>query len=302
MVQPWQRVTRQKVTQSFFANQEISFPPLASNCGQESPMVIEAEVGGHLIHRIKIAEAPAEFPPNEPTTEKGVKMAIHPKSNLDVFRWRPVDMKEVSRSIAEHHLNVREGCSPIRQKNKGQSPYQSKAIQEEVAKLVEAHIMRELHYHSWLSNLVMSHTEQEIFRDIKENFQTLRRINMKVNTKKCTFEADEGMFLGHVVNMKGIKACLEKAKAVLKLQSLRTLKEVQSLNGKLESLSRFLSKSAEKSLPFFKTLKNCKKESDFLWTTKAEKAFQEMKQHIDELLIFNGTKAKRRIDNVPLCS
>ncbi|GJT70473.1 hypothetical protein Tco_1029759 [Tanacetum coccineum] len=52
MVQPWQRVTRQKVTQSFSANQEISFPPLASDDGQESPMVVEAEVGGHLIHRM----------------------------------------------------------------------------------------------------------------------------------------------------------------------------------------------------------------------------------------------------------
>ncbi|GJX79195.1 reverse transcriptase domain-containing protein, partial [Tanacetum coccineum] len=46
------------------------------------------------------------------------------------------------------------------------------------------------------------------------------------------------MFLGHVVNMKGIKACPDKAEAVIKLQSPRTLKEVQSLNGKLASLNR----------------------------------------------------------------
>ncbi|GKB19994.1 reverse transcriptase domain-containing protein [Tanacetum coccineum] len=52
MVQPWQRVTRQKITQSFSTNQEISFPPLESNDGQESQMVIETEIGGHLIHCI----------------------------------------------------------------------------------------------------------------------------------------------------------------------------------------------------------------------------------------------------------
>ncbi|GJU14523.1 hypothetical protein Tco_1142489 [Tanacetum coccineum] len=78
---------------------------------------------------------------------------------------------------------------------------------------------------------------------------------MKLNPKKCTFGAVEGMFLGHVVNEKQIKECQEKAEAVTKLQSLRTLKEVHSLNGKLASLNRFLSKSAEKPLPFFKTLK-----------------------------------------------
>ncbi|GJV38376.1 reverse transcriptase domain-containing protein [Tanacetum coccineum] len=99
--------------------------------------------------------------------------------------------------------------------------------------------------------VIKSHTEQEILRDIEETFQVLRKINMKLNPKKCTFEAEEGMFLGHVVSIKGIKACLEKAEAVMKLQSPRMLKELQSLNGKLASLSRFLSKSAEKSLPFF---------------------------------------------------
>ncbi|GKC69980.1 hypothetical protein Tco_1115863 [Tanacetum coccineum] len=61
---------------------------------------------------------------------------------------------------------------------------------------------------------------------------------MKLNLKKCTFGAEEDVFLGYVVNMKGIEACPEKTEAVIKLQSLRTLKEVQSLNGKLASLNR----------------------------------------------------------------
>ncbi|GJY69213.1 hypothetical protein Tco_0472195 [Tanacetum coccineum] len=52
MVQLWQRITRQKTTQSFSADQEIYFSPLRNNGGQETPIVIEAEVEGHLIHRI----------------------------------------------------------------------------------------------------------------------------------------------------------------------------------------------------------------------------------------------------------
>ncbi|GKD92213.1 reverse transcriptase domain-containing protein [Tanacetum coccineum] len=61
------------------------------------------------------------------------------------------------------------------------------------------------------------------------------------------------------------------------------LKEVQSLNGKLASLNRFLSKAAEKSLSFFKTLKRCIKKSDFVWTEEANKALQEMKKQMAEL-------------------
>ncbi|GJV89045.1 reverse transcriptase domain-containing protein [Tanacetum coccineum] len=104
--------------------------------------------------------------------------------------------------------------------------------------------------------VIKSHTEHEIIRDVEETFHNLRRINMKLNPKKCIFGAEEGAFLGHVVSMQGIKACLEKTEAVMKLQSPQTLKEAQSLNGKLASLNRFLSKFAERSLPFFKTLKS----------------------------------------------
>ncbi|GKC14142.1 reverse transcriptase domain-containing protein [Tanacetum coccineum] len=48
---------------------------------------------------------------------------------------------------------------------------------------------------------------------------------------------------------KGIKPCPNKTEAVLRLPSPRTIKEVQSLNGKLASLNRFLSMSAEKAPP-----------------------------------------------------
>ncbi|GKA76185.1 reverse transcriptase domain-containing protein [Tanacetum coccineum] len=54
MVQPWQRITRQKTTQSFSTDQEISFLTLGDNSGQETPIVIETEVEGHLIHRMYV--------------------------------------------------------------------------------------------------------------------------------------------------------------------------------------------------------------------------------------------------------
>ncbi|GJR21182.1 hypothetical protein Tco_0969709 [Tanacetum coccineum] len=74
--------------------------------------------------------------------------------NLDIFSWKPADMTGVPRHIAEHRLNVLEGFSPVRQK-KGQAADRNQAIQEEVGKLMEAGIMKEVHYHDWLSNLVM---------------------------------------------------------------------------------------------------------------------------------------------------
>ncbi|GKC98019.1 reverse transcriptase domain-containing protein [Tanacetum coccineum] len=131
--------------------------------------------------------------------------------------------------------------------------------------------------------VIKSRTEDEIVRDMEETFQTLREINMKLNPKKCTFGIEEGMFLGYKVSTRGLKVCPDKVDVVLSLPSLKCLKDVQRLNGKLASLNRFLAKSAEKSLPFFKTLKKCTRKSDFHWTTEAEEAFKQMKQLIAEL-------------------
>ncbi|GKD11836.1 hypothetical protein Tco_1196243 [Tanacetum coccineum] len=59
------------------------------------------------------------------------------RHNLDVFSWKPADMTGVPRHIAEHRLNVREGCPLVRQKKRGQATYRNQAIQEEVKKLVD---------------------------------------------------------------------------------------------------------------------------------------------------------------------
>ncbi|GJU75752.1 reverse transcriptase domain-containing protein [Tanacetum coccineum] len=143
--------------------------------------------------------------------------------------------------------------------------------------------------------VIKSRTEDEVVRDIEETFRTLRKINMKLNPKKCTFGVEEGMFFGYQVNTKGIKICPNKVDTVLSLQSPKCLKDVHKLNGKLASLNRFLAKSTEKSLPFFKTLKKCTKKSDFLWTEEAESAFRQMKELIAKLPMLTAPEEKEEL-------
>ncbi|GJT00337.1 reverse transcriptase domain-containing protein [Tanacetum coccineum] len=105
----------------------------------------------------------------------------------------------------------------------------------------------------------------------------------------------KGMFLGYKVNTEGLKVCPDKADAVLSQPSPGCLKDVQKLNGQLASLNRFLSKSAEKSLPFFKTLKKCTKKIDFQWTQEAEIAFKQMKKLIAEIPMLTAPKEKEEL-------
>nr|GFB93734.1 reverse transcriptase domain-containing protein [Tanacetum cinerariifolium] len=143
--------------------------------------------------------------------------------------------------------------------------------------------------------VIKSHTESEMVRDIAETFQTLRKINMRLNSNKCSFGLAERVFLRYVITPEGIKPCPDKTSAVLQLPSPQTIKEVQSLNEKLANLNKFLSKSAEKSLPLFQTLKKCIKKSDFRWTTEAEQAFQQLKKHLSALPMLAAPKPQEEL-------
>ncbi|GJW58008.1 reverse transcriptase domain-containing protein [Tanacetum coccineum] len=177
---------------------------------------------------------------------------------------------------------------PFELKNAG-ATYQrlvDKAFQKKISRNLEVYV----------DDLVIkSRTEEEVIIDIEEMFKTLGEINMKLNPNKCTFGMREGTFLGYKVDTDRLRVCPDKVEAVLSLPSPKCLNDVQKLNGKLASLNIFLSKSAEKSLPFFKTLKNCTKKSDFLWTAEVETAFKQMKRLIAELPILTAPKEKEEL-------
>ncbi|GJY95022.1 reverse transcriptase domain-containing protein [Tanacetum coccineum] len=240
---------------------------------------------------------------NQVTKEK-IKVAIHPeypkqtiaigstlteegrtelcgllRHNLDIFAWKPADMTGVPRHLVEHRLNIREGCLPVRQKKRGQVPERNKAIYEEVEKLVNAGIMKEVHYHSWLSNPVMVKKHDDSWRMC---------VDFKDLNKACPKD-------GYQLPKIDWKVCPDKVETVLSFLSPKCLKDVQRLNEKLASLSRFLYKSAEKSLPFFKFLKRCTKKSDFQWTAEAETTFEQMKKLIAELPMLTAPKEKEEL-------
>ncbi|GKB40197.1 reverse transcriptase domain-containing protein [Tanacetum coccineum] len=242
------------------------------------------------------------------------------RRNPDIFAEKSADMTGVLRHVAEHQLNVHEGRPRVRQKKRSQAAERNKATQKEVERLVEAGIMKEVHYHNWLSNLLMIKKHDDSWRmcvdfkdlnkacpkdgyplpeiDWKNAGATYQRLVDKAFQKQIgrNLEVEEdSLFLGYMVNTIGIKVCLDKVEAVLSLPSSKCLKDVQRLKGKLASLNRFLTKSAEKSLPFFKTLKKCTKKSDFQWTTEVKAAFKQMKNLIAELLTLTAPMEKEEL-------
>lgn len=92
---------------------------------------------------------------------------------------------------------------------------------------------------------------------------------------KCAFGVSSGKFLGFIVSQRGIEANHEKVSAVLEMQSLQTTKQLQQLNRRIAALNRFISRSTDKCLPFFKILKKA-----FEWNSKCEEAFGKLKEYL----------------------
>lgn len=94
---------------------------------------------------------------------------------------------------------------------------------------------------------------------------------MELNPNKCIFRVSLGKFLGFMVSYKGIKANLEKITDVVEMKSPCTLKEIQSLRGKLTALNRFISHAMDKCHIFFQVMKRRNKTKK---TSECKEAFQ----------------------------
>ena len=77
------------------------------------------------------------------------------------------------------------------------------------------------------------------------------------------------------MSQKGIEANPNKIWAIIEMAPPRNVKKVQSLNSKIATLNRFVSRITNKCLPFFSTLKK-----SFEWITKCQQAFENLKTYL----------------------
>ena len=100
---------------------------------------------------------------------------------------------------------------------------------------------------------------------------------MKLNPTKYTFGVTSEKFLGFLVTKRGIEANLEKIKALTDMKHPNSKKDIQRLIGRIASLSRFISSSVQRRLPFFKILRQ---PGNFKWTEECRQAFEELKNYM----------------------
>lgn len=125
--------------------------------------------------------------------------------------------------------------------------------------------------------VVKTKSQDQFISDLEETFNSLRKFHWKLNPKKCVFGVPSGKLLGFIVSHRGIEANPEMINAIMAMDALATVKDVQKLTGCMAALNRFFSRFGEWGLPFFKLLKQ---QDKFEWTTEAAEALENLEHHL----------------------
>ena len=76
----------------------------------------------------------------------------------------------------------------------------------------------------------------------------------------------------------------------MEMAAPKHIKEVQSLNGRIVALNRFVSRATDKCLPFFKVLRKA-----FKWTNVCQGALEELKAYLVSLPLLNLSKPSEEL-------
>ncbi|GKV35946.1 hypothetical protein SLEP1_g44141 [Rubroshorea leprosula] len=107
----------------------------------------------------------------------------------------------------------------------------------------------------YVDDIVVKSLKAEYYlADLDETFNNLRKNIMRLNPAKFIFGVESGKFLGFMVSLRGIEVNLEKIRAIVEMKPPKSMKDIQRLTGRVVALHRFISKSADKCLPFFKIM------------------------------------------------
>ena len=99
---------------------------------------------------------------------------------------------------------------------------------------------------------------------------------------KYVFGISLGKFIGFLVTKQGIKANPNQIQDLLAMSSPKHIHEVQQLTGRVAALNRFILKSIDKCLLFFKILR---KNKAFEWTNESELVFKQLKEYLGSPLL-----------------
>lgn len=150
----------------------------------------------------------------------------------------------------------------------------------------------------------MMHKELEVYVDdriikykdrprhlpaLRKFFERLQKYNMRLNPQKCAFGVIFSNLLEYVVSTRGIEIDPSKIKAILELPTRKNEKDIQGFLGRLQYISRFISKLTMTCKPIFRKLK---KDTPAEWDDECQETFDKIKEYLSNPLVFVPPRRK----------
>lgn len=121
---------------------------------------------------------------------------------------------------------------------------------------------------------VFYNSNAEHMYHLKTIFQKCRKYGVSLNPKKSLFAMDEGKIIGHIISKDGTHIDPARVEVIQQINLPWNKKEIQSFNGKMNFLHRFVPNLAEHLREITNILK---KDSQVKWTKEAIKSFNLLK-------------------------
>ncbi|KAK0592827.1 hypothetical protein LWI29_026166 [Acer saccharum] len=226
--------------------------------------------------------------PDEPSRmiKIGASLNGHIKAKLitllkdyrDVFAWSHEDMPRIDPKVITHYLSINPEFHPVVQKRQLFNLERSIAIKKEVKKLLSARSIREVKYSKWVANLVLVK---------KKNNQWRMCVDFTDLNKACPKDSFPLPRIDQLVDATAGHELLSFMDEYSGYNQIRMKKKRLSpwtkgciatrLTGCLASLNRFITKSTDKCVPFFRAIKKGKW---LEWSKECEVAFQKLKGYL----------------------
>ncbi|GAA0157622.1 hypothetical protein LIER_14851 [Lithospermum erythrorhizon] len=143
--------------------------------------------------------------------------------------------------------------------------------------IFEPHIRHNMEIYVY-DMLVKRKVRGKHLENLRETLTRLRESKLKLNPEKCSLGVTSGKFLCYMINERGIESNPDKIKSLLEMKPPnKFLGYIQKLTRCLVALRRFISKSGERNLPFFKNLRKASPTKKIHWDDECNKAFEDLK-------------------------
>ena len=123
--------------------------------------------------------------------------------------------------------------------------------------------------------IVKSQDKADHLAALQRFFERIRQFRLRLNPKKCTFGVTSGKLLGHIVSERGIEVDPKKIKAIHDMPAPRNEKKIRYFLGRLQYISRFISRLTDICEPIFRLLR---KNQPMVWNNDFQCAFEKIKE------------------------